>query len=65
MISVSLDRAAEIYEASQVGLEPLARALGEGDLRPVTRAVAGSLEGFFFGAGLGAGLTHRPGRRSR
>ena len=60
MISVSLDRAAEIYEASQVGLEPLARALGEGDLRPVTRAVAGSLEGFFFGAGLGAGLTHRP-----
>jgi DNA-binding winged helix-turn-helix (wHTH) protein len=61
MISVSLDRAAEIYEASQVGLEPLARALGEGDLRPVTRAVAGSLEGFFFGAGLGAGLTHRPG----
>ncbi|HEX2445974.1 MAG TPA: winged helix-turn-helix domain-containing protein [Vicinamibacterales bacterium] len=65
MISVSLDRAAEIYEASQVGLEPLARALGEGDLRPVTRAVAGSLEGFFFGAGLGTGLTHRPGRRSR
>jgi DNA-binding winged helix-turn-helix (wHTH) protein len=64
MISVSLDRAAEIYEASQVGLEPLARALGEGDLRPVTRAVAGSLEGFFFGAGLGAGLTHRPGSRS-
>jgi DNA-binding winged helix-turn-helix (wHTH) protein len=65
-ISVTLDRIARIFEGSQVGLEPLARALGEDDLRPVTRALASAFEGLMFGMGLASGLTHRPvPRRSR
>jgi DNA-binding winged helix-turn-helix (wHTH) protein len=65
-ISVTLDRTAKAYQGSQVGLEPLARTLGEGALRPVTRALASAFEGLMFGVGLATGLTHRPApRRSR
>ncbi|MGH9262122.1 MAG: hypothetical protein ACRD08_19865, partial [Acidimicrobiales bacterium] len=65
-VSVTLDRSAKVYEGSQAGLEPLARALGEGTLRPVTRALASAFEGLMFGIGLATGLTHRPApRRSR
>jgi DNA-binding winged helix-turn-helix (wHTH) protein len=59
-ISVTLDRIARVFEGSQVGLEPLARALGEGELRPLTRALASGFEGLMFGVGLASGLTHRP-----
>ncbi|MGH9330227.1 MAG: hypothetical protein ACRD09_07290, partial [Vicinamibacterales bacterium] len=65
-VSVTLDRTAKAYQGSQVGLEPLARALGEGTLRPMTRALASAFEGLMFGIGLATGLTHRPSpRRSR
>jgi hypothetical protein len=53
---------AAAFEGSRVGLAPLARLLGEEDLRPVTRTVIGACEGLLFGAGLSFGLTHRPRR---
>jgi hypothetical protein len=54
---------AAAFDGSRVGLAPLARLLGEEDLRPVTRTLIGAFEGLMFGAGLSFGLTHRPGRR--
>jgi DNA-binding winged helix-turn-helix (wHTH) protein len=62
-ISVTLDRAGDLYEHSQVGLGSLARALGEGDPHRLTRGLASAFEAFMFGIGLATGLTHRP--RSR
>ena len=59
-VSVTLDVAADAYAGSQLGLAPLARVLGEGDLRPLTRALASGFEGLLFGLGLASGLTHRP-----
>jgi hypothetical protein len=58
-ISVTLDRAGNLYEHSQVGLESLARVLGEGDRHRVTRGLASAFEGLMFGMGLATGLTHR------
>lgn len=60
LISSSLDNLASVFEGSDVGLAPLARLLGEQELRPVTRTVVGAFEGLMFGAGLAFGLTHRP-----
>lgn len=65
-LSVTLDRTSKAYEGSQVGLDPIARGLGEGDPRPVTRGLTSAFEGLMFGVGLATGLTHRPlPRRSR
>jgi DNA-binding winged helix-turn-helix (wHTH) protein len=60
LVSASLDGLAAAFEGSDVGLAPLARLLGETDLRPVTRTVVGAFEGLMLGAGLAFGLTHRP-----
>jgi hypothetical protein len=60
MAGTSLNLLAEAYEGSQVGLAPFARLLGEAGAGPLTRTVSGGIEGFFFGAGLVAGLTRRP-----
>jgi hypothetical protein len=63
-VSVTLDAIADTYAGSQVGLGPLARILGEQDLRPMTRTITSALEGLLFGFGLAFGLTHRPSSQS-
>jgi DNA-binding winged helix-turn-helix (wHTH) protein len=60
LIGSSLDVMASAFEGSDVGLAPLARLLGEQELRPITRTVVSAFEGLLFGAGLAFGLTHRP-----
>jgi DNA-binding winged helix-turn-helix (wHTH) protein len=60
MVASSLDVMASAFDGSDVGLAPLARLLGEQELRPVTRAVVSAFEGLLFGAGVAFGLTHRP-----
>jgi hypothetical protein len=60
LAGTSLDVLADAYRGSRVGLEPLARMLGEVRPGPLTRTVSGGLEGLFFGAGLVTGLTRRP-----
>jgi hypothetical protein len=57
---VSLDFLARSFQGSQVGLQPIARLLGEGDLGPVTRSALAAYEGTLFGLGLALGLTRRP-----
>jgi DNA-binding winged helix-turn-helix (wHTH) protein len=59
LVSASLDVMADRFLGSSVGLTPIARALGEGDLRPVTRTVVSGFEGFLFGSGIVLGLTRR------
>jgi DNA-binding winged helix-turn-helix (wHTH) protein len=59
LVAASLDLLADRFLGSAVGLTPIARALGEGDLRPVTRAVVSAFEGLLFGSGLVLGLTRR------
>lgn len=63
MVASSLDVMASAFDGSDVGLAPLARLLGEQELRPVTRCLVSAGEGLLFGAGLAFGLTHRPDRR--
>jgi DNA-binding winged helix-turn-helix (wHTH) protein len=63
-VSVTLDAIADTYAGSQVGLGPLARLLGEQDLRPMTRSITSALEGLLFGFGVAFGLTHRPSSHS-
>ena len=60
LVGASLDVVAAGFDGSQVGLGPIARWLGEQEFRPVTRAAVSAFEGLMFGAGLVAGLTHRP-----
>jgi DNA-binding winged helix-turn-helix (wHTH) protein len=60
LVGSSLDVMASAFEGSDVGLAPLARLLGEQELRPITRTVVSGFEGLLFGAGLAFGLTHRP-----
>jgi hypothetical protein len=60
LVGSSLDALASAFEGSDVGLAPLARLLGEQELRPVTRTVVAAFEGLMFGVGLAFGLTHRP-----
>jgi hypothetical protein len=62
-VSVTLDAIADTYAGSQVGLGPLAKLLGEHELRPMTRSLTSALEGLLFGFGLAFGLTHRPSER--
>jgi len=63
LVGSSLDRMAAAFEGSDVGLAPLARLLGEEELRPLTRALVSAFEGLLFGSGLAYGLTHRPRHR--
>jgi DNA-binding winged helix-turn-helix (wHTH) protein len=65
LVASSLDVMAAAFDGSDVGLAPLARLLGEEELRPVTRALVSAFEGLLFGAGLAFGLTHRPKPESR
>ena len=60
--AMSLDFMAQTFPGSQVGLQPLARLLGESTPGVVTRVVISAWEGLLFGAGLVAGLTRRPGQ---
>jgi DNA-binding winged helix-turn-helix (wHTH) protein len=62
LVSSTLDVMASAFDGSHVGLAPIARLLGEQELRPITRAVASGFEGLMFGTGLAFGLTHRPRR---
>ncbi len=63
LVGSSLDVMAGAFAGSQVGLDTLARLLGEDSLRPVTRAIVSGFEGALFGAGVAFGLTRRPGNR--
>ncbi len=58
--AMSLDFMARSFPGSQVGLEPLARLLGEAEPGLVTRTVISGGEGFLFGFGVVSGLTRRP-----
>ncbi len=58
--AMSLDLLAHRFPGSEVGLEPLARLLGESSPGPVTRIAIGAWEGWPFAAGTVLGLTHRP-----
>ncbi len=60
LVASSLDVMAAAFEGSDVGLAPLARLLGEEELRPVTRTLISGAEATLFGIGLAFGLTHRP-----
>jgi DNA-binding winged helix-turn-helix (wHTH) protein len=60
LVGASLDSMAAAFAGSHVGLEPLARLLGEETLKPVTRAVVSCVEGFLFGGGVAFGLMRRP-----
>lgn len=62
LVASTLDAMAELFEGSGVGLAPIARLLGEEQLRPFTRTLASAFEGLVFGAGLAFGLTHRADR---
>ena len=62
LVGASLDLMANAFTGSQVGLEPLARLLGEEHLAPMTRMAVGAFEGLLFGTGLAFGLTTRPRR---
>jgi DNA-binding winged helix-turn-helix (wHTH) protein len=57
LVGSSLDLMASAFAGSQVGLEPLARLLGEDGLRPVTRVVVSGFEGLLLGCGIALGLT--------
>jgi DNA-binding winged helix-turn-helix (wHTH) protein len=52
------------FPDTQVRFEALAPLVGETGFGPRTRTALGGVEGFLFGAGLAAGLTRRPRRRS-
>jgi DNA-binding winged helix-turn-helix (wHTH) protein len=60
LVAASLDVLSSRFDGASVGLGPIARALGEGELRPVTRTLVSGFEGLLFGAGLALGLTRRP-----
>ena len=58
--AMSLDFMARSFPGSHVGLEPLARLLGEAEPGLVTRTAISGSEGFLFGFGVISGLTRRP-----
>ncbi len=60
LVASSLDMMAAAFDGSDVGLAPIARLLGEQELRPITRTLVSAFEGLLFGTGLAFGLTHRP-----
>ena len=58
--AMSLDLLAHAFAGSQVGLEPLARLLGEAEPGTRTRLLVSTGEGLMLGAGLAFGVTRRP-----
>ena len=60
LVGSSLDVMADTFAGSRVGLDPLARLLGEDSLRPITRTLVSGFESLMFGTGLAFGLTRRP-----
>ena len=60
LVGSSLDVMADTFAGSRVGLDPLARLLGEDSLRPITRTLVSGFESLMFGSGLAFGLTRRP-----
>jgi DNA-binding winged helix-turn-helix (wHTH) protein len=60
LCGASLNTLARAFEGSQVGLEPVARLLGEPDPGPLTRGLVACGEGLLFGCGLALGLSRRP-----
>ncbi len=60
LVGSSLDLMASGFAGSAVGLDPLARLLGEDNLRPITRTLVSGFEAMLFGSGLTFGLTRRP-----
>jgi DNA-binding winged helix-turn-helix (wHTH) protein len=60
MVATSLDSVASVFAGSSVGLDRLARLLGEESLQPITRTIVSGFEAFMLGAGIAYGLTHRP-----
>lgn len=62
LVGSSLDLIADAFAGSEVGLDALARLLGEDSIRPITRAIVNGLEALLLGAGLAFGLTKRPSR---
>jgi DNA-binding winged helix-turn-helix (wHTH) protein len=60
LVGSSLDLMADAFAGSRVGLDPLARLLGEDSLRPITRTLVSGFESLMFGSGLAFGLTRRP-----
>ena len=63
--AVSLAAIVAGFPTTRVDLGRLGRPLGEKGLGPRTRLAIGPGEGLLFGAGLAAGLTHRPRRRDQ
>jgi DNA-binding winged helix-turn-helix (wHTH) protein len=60
MVSTSLDLIAGSFAGSKVGLAPLAEALGEDSLRPVTQMIVSAFEALMLGIGVSYGLMRRP-----
>ena len=60
MVSTSLDLIAGLFAGSKVGLAPLAEALGEDSLRPVTQMIVSAFEALMLGIGVSYGLMKRP-----
>jgi hypothetical protein len=60
--AMSLDFLARAFPGSHVGMDPLARLLGEPSAGTLTRATISTAEGGLFGLGLAWGLTRRPRR---
>ncbi|MBP7147236.1 MAG: transcriptional regulator [Acidobacteria bacterium] len=58
--AMSLDLLAHTFPDSQVGLDPLAHALGEPQAGRLTASLISAFEGLMFGFGLALGLTRRP-----
>jgi DNA-binding winged helix-turn-helix (wHTH) protein len=59
LAGASLNAMARAFQGSQVGLNPLARLVGEREMGPLTRTVMAAYEGLLFGIGLILGLTRR------
>lgn len=60
LVASTLDIIADGFSGSQVGLDALARLLGEESLRPVTRTLVSAFEGLMLGTGVAFGLMRRP-----
>jgi DNA-binding winged helix-turn-helix (wHTH) protein len=60
LVGTSLDLIAGSFAGSKVGLRPLAEALGEDSLRPVTQMIVSAFEGLMLGIGVSYGLMRRP-----
>jgi DNA-binding winged helix-turn-helix (wHTH) protein len=60
LVATSLDLIAGSFAGSRVGLAPLAEALGEDSLRPITQMIVSAFEALMLGIGVSYGLMKRP-----